>query len=322
MAFAAGILAGGRFSEIILSALSFSAPRAEENTCKTEFDEYVRLMNSSPKIGLALGGGGARGLAHIPLLEAFDELGIKPAVIAGCSMGALVGAAYAGGMSGRELREHGTRLLSKKIDMARHVFGYKHAKLGDIFSLKGLLSLHLDGQKLADIVLPDQLPQLIEDQKIPFKVIATDYERMEEVVFSSGSLLQAVGASIAIPGLISAPKINGRIHVDGGVKNPVPFDHVTEGMDFVVAIDVTGRPQPSQRVHPSNIEIAVGSLLIMFNELANLRRAQSPPDIYIIPEVDRFGAGDFFKVKEILAAAEPAKERLKRALELRLNAAS
>jgi NTE family protein len=277
---------------------------------------------SSPKIGLALGGGGARGLAHIPMLEAFDELGIKPAVIAGSSMGALVGAAYAGGMSGMELREHAIRLLSNKIDMARHVFGAKQAKLGDIFSLKGLMSLHLDGQKLADIALPDYLPQQIEDHKIPLKVIVTDFERMEEVVITSGSVLQAVGASIAIPGLIVAPKINDRIHVDGGVKNPVPFNHVSKGMDFVVAVDVTGKPRPIKRTHPSNIELAIGSLLIMFHELADLRRAQSPPDIYISPDVDQFGAGDFFKVKEMFAATDPSKEKLKRALELRLNAKS
>lgn len=276
-------------------------------------------MNTSPKIGLALGGGAARGLAHIPMLEAFDELGLKPSVIAGCSMGALVGAAYAGGMPAREIRDHATRLLSNKMDMAKHVFGFKKAKLGDIFSLKGFLSLHLDGQNLADIALPDYLPQLIENQKIPFKVVATDYERMEEVVFTSGSVLQAVGASIAIPGLISAPIIDGRIHVDGGVKNPVPFNHVTEGMDYVVAVDVTGRPKPVQNGHSSNLELAVGSMLIMFHELAKLRREQAPPDFYISPEVEHFSSGDFFKVKEIFAAAEPAKEKLKRALDLRFS---
>lgn len=278
-----------------------------------------RKMAQTLKIGLALGGGGARGLAHIPMLEAFDELGIKPAVIAGCSIGALVGAAYAGGMSGVELREHAIALLSNKVGMARHIFGAKQAKLSDLISLKGLRSLHFDGKKLADIALPDHLPQEIENQKIPLKIIATDFERMEEVVLTSGNILEAVGASIAIPGLISAPRINGRIHVDGGVKNPVPFDHVTEGMDLVVAIDVTGKPKPIKRTHPSNLELAVGSLLIMFHELANLRRAVAPPEIYITPDADQFGAGDFFKVKEIFASVEAGKSEFKRALELRLN---
>ncbi len=272
------------------------------------------------KIGLALGGGGARGLAHFPMLEAFDELGLKPAVIAGCSMGAVVGAAYAGGMSALEIREHALRLLSNKMEMARHVFTSKQARRSNIFSLKGLTSLHLDGQKLADIALPDHLPQLVEDQKIPLKLITVDFERMEEVVLTSGSILEAVGASIAIPSLIVAPRINGRIHVDGGVKNPVPFNHVTDGMDLVVAVDVTGKPKTISRAHPSNIELAVGSLLIMFNELAELRRIHSPPDIYISPQIDGFGAGDFFKVKEIFAASQNSKDQLKRELELRVKA--
>ena len=271
------------------------------------------------KIGLALGGGGARGLAHIPMLEAFDELGLKPAVIAGSSMGALIGAAYAGGMSGRELREHATKLLSNRMDMARHVFGAKQTKIGDIFSLKGLMSLQLDGQKLVDIALPDHLPQNLEEFSIPLKVVVTDFELMEEVVLTSGPVLQALGASIAVPGLIAAPRINGRIHVDGGVKNPVPFNHATEGMDIVVAVDVTGRTRPITKAQPSNLELAVGSILIMFHELADLRRAQAPPDIYISPAVDQFSSGDFFKVKEIFAAAAESKDRLKKSLELRIK---
>jgi NTE family protein len=223
-------------------------------------------------------------------------------------------------MSGREIRDHALSLLSRKMDMARHVFGAKQTKLGDIFSIKGLMSLHLDGQKLADIALPDHLPQRIEDQLIALKIIATDFESMEEVVLISGPILQAVGASIAIPGFIAAPRINGRIHVDGGVKNPVPFDHVREGMDFVVAVDVTGRPRPITRGHPTNIELAVGSLFIMFHELANLRKTQVPPDIYLTPDVDQFAATDFFKAKQIMDAAAPCKDKLKRSLELRFMA--
>ena len=276
-------------------------------------------MTTAPRIGLALGGGGARGLAHITMLEAFDELGITPTVIAGCSMGAVIGACYAAGMSAKELREHAQKLLSNRIEFARYVFGSRKTKLIDMFSLKGLLSLHLEGNKLADLALPDHLPQTFETTRIPFKVIATDFERMEEAVITSGSLVEAVGASIAIPGIISAPLINGRVHVDGGVVNPVPFDHVRRESDIVVAIDVTGKPRPLSNAKASNMELAVGSLLIMFNQLAESRRALSPPDIYIKPAVDQFGAGDFFKVTEMLAAAEPAKEQLKRALQLRLG---
>ncbi len=269
----------------------------------------------SRRIGLALGGGGARGLAHIALLEVFDEMGIVPTVIAGCSMGALVGACYAGGMSARELRAHAEALLNNRVDFARYVFGARKTRPLELLSLKGLASMHLDGERLADLGLPDHLPRNIEDTRIPLKIVACDYERMEEAVLTAGPLARAVGASIAIPGLIAAPHIDGRIHVDGGVVNPVPFDHVRDGVDLVVAIDVTGRPRPADSGKLGNMDLAIGSLLIMFNRLAELKRALSPPDIYVTPKVDQFGSGDFFRVREIIAAAEPAKDELRRKLE-------
>jgi NTE family protein len=272
------------------------------------------------RIGLALGGGGARGLAHIPMLEVFDDLGLKPAVIAGCSMGALVAACYAGGMSGKDLREHASQLLSNRIEFAKYVFGSRKTRIADLLSLKSFSALHLSGEKLADLALPDFLPKTIENTVIPLKLITADFELMEEVVLTSGSLVTGVGASIAIPGLITAPKINGRVHVDGGIVNPVPFDKVRDGMDIVVAIDVTGKPKPIGNGHASNMDLAIGSLLIMFNQLAETRRALSPPDIYIKPNVEQFGAGDFFRLRELLAAAEPAQEQLKRLLDKQVNA--
>jgi NTE family protein len=267
------------------------------------------------RVGLALGGGAARGLAHIPMLEAFDELGIKPTIIAGSSMGAFVAAAYAAGHSGNDLRNHALRLLANRTAMARHLFGSKKLRPNSLFSLQSLRSLHLDGRALADAGLPDDVPANIEDCLIPLRLVATDYVDMRERVFSTGNLRTAVGASIAIPGVISGAVIDGHIHVDGGVTNPVPFDHVREKCDIVVAIDVTGRPKSIATRNPSNIELAIGSVLIMFHELAKLRRAASPPDIYITPEVDAFGAGDFFRAEEIFKSAEAAKDRLKRDLE-------
>lgn len=274
---------------------------------------------SDPKIGLALGGGGARGLAHIPMLEVFDELGVKPAIIAGCSMGALIGAAYACGMTAKDMRVQAEKILGNRMGAARYVFGTRGSRIGDIFSLRGLLSLHLHGEKLVDLALPDSLVQNIEDTYIPLRIIATDFERMEERVLSQGSIIKAVAASIAIPGLIVGPRIDGNIYVDGGVTNPVPFNHVRQGMDIVVAIDVTGKPRALVRAHPTNMELAVGSMLIMFNQLAELRRAVSPPDIYIRPEVESFGSQEYFRPREIFEAAKASKDKLKRALELRMN---
>lgn len=274
---------------------------------------------SGPRIGLALGGGSARGLAHIPMLEAFDELGIKPAIIAGCSIGALIGAGYASGMTALEIRDRAEKLLSTRFAAARYVFGAKRARISDLLSLRGLGSLQIKGEKLVDLALPDELPKNIEDTRIPFKVVTTDYDRMEERVISSGNMVKAVAASLAVPGIITGPRYDGRVHVDGGVTNPVPFNHVREYCDIVVAIDVTGRPRPAKRAHHSNLELAVGSLLIMFHQVAELRRALAPPDIYIEPAVENFRGADFFKAKEMFEAAKPAKDRLKRALELRIK---
>ena len=274
---------------------------------------------SGPRIGLALGGGSARGLAHIPMLEAFDELGIKPAIIAGCSIGALIGAGYASGMTALEIRARTEKLLNNRFDAARYVFGAQRARLRDLLSLRGLGSLQIKGEKLVALALPDDLPENIEDTQIPFKVVTTDYDRMEERVIGKGNMVKAVAASLAIPGIITGPRFDDRVHVDGGVTNPVPFNHAREGCDIVVAIDVTGRPRPAKRAHHSNLELAVGSLLIMFHQVAVLRRALAPPDIYIEPAVDNFRGVDFFKAAEMFEAALPAKERLKRELEKRIN---
>jgi NTE family protein len=274
---------------------------------------------SDLRIGLALGGGSARGLAHIPLLEVFDELGIKPALIAGCSIGALVGAGYASGLSAKEIGEHTKRVLGNRMAAAKYVFGAKRAKISDLVSLRNIASFQIDGERLVGLAFPDGVAARVEDTRIPFKVITTDYVSLEERVIESGPMAEAVAASLAIPGIISAPVLNGRVHVDGGVTNPVPFDHVRAGMDIVVAIDVTGKPVSSGRAHPGNLELAIGSMQIMFRQIASLRRALNPPDIYIEPPIDEIAARDFFRAEEIIAQGAKAKDQLKRALELRLN---
>ncbi len=270
-------------------------------------------------IGLALGGGSARGLAHIPMLEAFDELGLKPKVIAGCSIGALVGAAYAGGMSAREIRERTEMLLTNRMGALRYAFREKRVNPFDLFALKGLASLHIQGETLAGIALPDTLPERIEDLSIPFKVIATDFDIMEERVIESGPLIKAVAASIAIPGIILGPEFDGHTFVDGSVTNPVPFNHVRQGIDIVVAIDVTGRPREANGTHRSNMELAVGSMLILFNQVAALRRALDPPDIYIRPAIESFTSTDFFRFKEVMEQAAAGKDQLKYELERHIS---
>jgi NTE family protein len=272
---------------------------------------------SELKIGLALGGGSARGLAHIPMLEVFDELGLRPSAIAGCSIGALIGAAYAGGLSAKDIRERAEMLLANRIGAMRYIMG--RAGIFELLAMRGFGSMHLQGETLAGLALPDTLPKHIEDLPIPFKIIATDFDDMCERVIEKGPLIKAVAASIAIPGVILGPQYDGHTYVDGGITNPLPCDRVREGSDIVVAIDVTGRPKPPVKKHRGNMELAVGSLLIMFHQVAALKRATQQPDIHIEPELNDFSAGDFFRLGDMLKAAQPAKDRLKRELEKRIS---
>ena len=118
---------------------------------------------SGLRIGLALGGGSARGLAHIPMLEVFDELGLKPSVIAGCSIGSLIGSAYAGGMSARDIRDHAEMLLTTASTRCAMSSAPSASTAFDLLALKGLASLHVQGEKLVELALPEGVPALIED---------------------------------------------------------------------------------------------------------------------------------------------------------------
>ena len=277
---------------------------------------------SSERIGLALGGGGARGLAHIAVIEVFDELGLKPAVIAGASMGALIGAAYASGVEPRIIRDHALRVLSSRIELTRLLFhpGEGRGVLDLIeFKLAGLMMM--SGEALVRLVMPPGVADLVEQAAIPLKIIATDFYGRSEVVIESGRMATAVAASIAIPGVISGPKIEGRVTVDGGICNPVPFDHVLAASDVTVAVDVIGGPVERRASGPTNFDLALGGSQILMRQIARLKREKLAPDIYIEPALDRFRVLDFFHAEDILAAARPAKEELKRQLEARVGRA-
>jgi len=276
---------------------------------------------TTPSIGLALGGGAARGLAHVVVLEALDELGIRPSIIAGASMGALVGASYASGIPAREIREHAVSVLGNRRRAARHMFAGGESNPLSLLNFSLSRPVLIDGPKLVNLVLPDGVASRIEETTIPFMVNATDFYGASEMVIREGDLRTAVAASIAIPGLIAAPPLHGKLVIDGAISNPVPFEHVNNsGCDIVIAVDVTGKPVPSsRRKRPGLTDLAFGATQIMQRQITRLMRESSPPDIYIKPAIDHFKAYDFFKIKDILAAAEPAREELKRQLGERLQ---
>ncbi len=273
---------------------------------------------TAPTIGLALGGGAARGLAHIVVLEALDALGVRPAVIAASSMGALVGAAYASGIPASDIRAHALDVLGNPRSAARRILtGGDRSPLSLLnFSLSR--PVMIDGARLVDLVLPEGVAERIEETEIPFLVTTTDFYAASEMLIREGDMRSAVAASIAIPGLIAAPKLKGRLLIDGAISNPVPFDHVREwGCDVVLAVEVTGQPVPDRRGkgrRPGVTELALGATQIMQLQIAALMRRLDPPDIWIDPPVDRFRAYDFLKAADILEAAEPVREQVIREL--------
>ena len=179
------------------------------------------------KVGLALGSGGARGIAHIAYLEVLDQLRIETSAIAGSSIGALVGALYAGGLSGRRMRDIAEGITLLDLPRFLDAPSFKEA-----FGIKG---------KKIEEWLREILPiRNFEDLPIPLRVVATDFWKGEQFVFSSGDIAQAVRASISIPGVFQPYELDGRVLVDGGVVNPVPFDLLDDLADFVIAIDVSG----------------------------------------------------------------------------------
>ena len=270
-------------------------------------------------IALALGAGGARGIAHVVVLEVLDELGLRPAVIAGSSMGAIIGAAYATGMSGSDLRAHLFKTLRRRQHVLARLMEARVGRFADLLR-RGLTNpVMVDAELMLGTFWPSDMPETFDELKIPLLVVATDFFAHEEVVLSSGPLRSAVAGSMAVPGLIRPVSRDGRVLVDGGAVNPLPFDLLFGRGATVVACDVVGGPISVANGMPSPFEAMFGSAQIMQGAItAKMLRAQAP-DVLIRPAIDSFRALDFFRFSQILDAAETLKDSLKRDLDRALN---
>lgn len=274
------------------------------------------LPTATPSIALALGGGGARGLAHILVLEVFDDLGLRPKLIAGTSIGALFGAAYASGMSARHIRALAEEMLSRRMDIARQLFQARSDPVQKLLNLFPLRSALLNSQTLLDLVFPTQIANDFAALAIPLRVVATDLGSRSAVILHSGALRPAVAASIAIPIVFQPVIIEGRTLVDGGLVNPLPFDLLAGDADITVAIDVSGAASEiAIGARPSAMVVAAQSLQILEKSITREKLKHTQPDVYIDVELDQYNALEFHKVKDILAASAPLKDRLKRHLE-------
>jgi NTE family protein len=274
-----------------------------------------QLPAKQPTIALALGGGGARGLAHILMIEALEELDVRPVIIAGTSIGAVFGAAYAAGLSAKLIRAHTEEILGQRFEFVRHLLSARADPVQRLFNFLPLRSALLNPAALLELLLPSRIPKDFAGLAIPLEVVATDFYAQTQVVLKDGSLPQAVAASMALPAIFQSVIVEGRPLMDGGLVNPLPFDLIAGRADITVAIDVSGAAREADGSNgPRAMEALFAATQILQRSIVREKLKSMRPDIYIDVDVYAFHALEFHKLKDVLAAAAPAKEALKQEL--------
>jgi NTE family protein len=270
------------------------------------------------KIGLALGGGGVRGFAHVLVLKALDDLGLRPSMIAGTSMGAIIGSMYASGMSGEAMlkmvREHSVL----KDDSLRMIYEKRDSLLEwlDVFTLTRERGGLIKAEGLFNMFVDEIKCETFEELEIPLIVIAADYWNAEEVVFDKGKLLSAIGASMAVPGVYPPVRLDDRVLIDGGVVNLVPYDHVMPHCDVTIAVDVGGSRFPGEKPVPNVMESLLGTIDVMQEAMLNNKLKRDPPDIFIHPEIKGVRMMDFTSIEEVLDQSQSVIDELVEKLKL------
>ena len=266
----------------ITGPVATDAPELETTPVASPLPEASPTPTPSPtpvplpklRVGLALGGGAAKGFAHIGVIKMLEAHGIKADVVTGTSAGSVVGSLYASGMGPYELQ---TR-----------AFSLDESQIRDIRILSGGL---IKGQKLQDFVNQLLHNRSFEKLAKPFAAVATELDTGRRVVFGRGNVGQAVRASSSIPGVFEPVVINGKKYVDGGVVCPVPVDAAREmGADFVIAVDISKKAGDSKQAK-SMLGIMGQSIAIMGQRLGEIELARA--DVVIRPRVGQIGAADF-----------------------------
>lgn len=271
-----------------------------------------------PTVAVAFGGGGARGLAHIHIIETLDELGITPVAIAGSSIGAIMGAGMAAGMRGEEVRDYTLSVVGNKAAVANRIWSLRPASMRDAVS-NGIRLGQFNLERVLGAFLPPAVPQDFADLKIPMKVTVTDYYGQEEVIVEDGDLFQALAASSAIPAVFMPVRLNGRVMIDGGISNPVPYENLMGIADIVIGIDVVGAPEGDGTHIPNRVESIFGSGQLMMQTSISLKLKLQQPHIFLRPAVGRFGVLDFLKARDILAISAGIRDELKYALDREIS---
>ncbi|MDR1616378.1 MAG: patatin-like phospholipase family protein [Syntrophomonadaceae bacterium] len=256
-------------------------------------------MENRPKIGVALGSGSARGLAHIGVLQVLTENSIPVDLIAGCSMGAMVGGIYATGADMKMLGK-----MAENID-AKMFFDISYPRMGFIAGekVKKLLSLLTKNKNF-------------EDLDIPFYAVATDLISGQRVVLNEGSVMEAIRASISIPGVFQPVKKDGMVLVDGAVTDLLPIEVAkSHGADIIIAVEVNYTHSKETEIN-SILDVLMTSLDIMQRVQFDL--VEPKADILLKPKVGHFAPWDFGSVKQLIdlgrAETEPYIMKIKEML--------
>jgi NTE family protein len=266
-----------------------------------------------------LGGGGAKGLAHILMLQTLDAAGVRPAAIAGTSIGAIMAVLYAAGKTGDEIHAGITELVATPKTL------YQAIEAKQLFAWLDYLDLEIGRGSILQVDrFLDDLEQAMgvsrfEELQIPTKIVATDFWQREEVVFESGPIIPAVAASFAIPGIFKPVVMGDRVLIDGGSVNPLPYDLLAEQCDLVIAIDVMGQRRPEEGLLPSYSETLFNTFQIAEKSIIREKFKRRPPDIYVEVAVEGVRALDFHKVDAIYEQARPAQRELQALLAEKLG---
>jgi NTE family protein len=241
-----------------------------------------------PRVGLALGGGAARGFAHIGVIQVLEEAGIRPALVAGTSAGSLVAAIYASGKSGAQLQQVAETMEEASIADWTLPFGGR-----------GMLR----GEALARYVNTQVGSKLIESMPMPLGVLATDLRSGESVLFQRGDTGTAVRASSAVPAVFQPVKIAGREYVDGGLVSPVPVRAARSmGAEVVIAVDISSPPEGN--LAGGTLDVLMQTFSIMGKSINSLELKDA--DVVVRPALQGISSSDFKARKRSIESGRQA----------------
>jgi NTE family protein len=294
----------------------------------------MKLIADRIRVGLALGGGAARGLAHLGILRVLEEEGIAIGAIAGTSMGALIGGVYALRPDAREVRARVLEVLFSKDFLRVKVEYMKALREVKESSVFRTFTNYVRRTVFHNVVLnrqsflpPDRYTRyisafvgnrLIEETLIPFAAVATDIRSGEEVVITRGSMRTAVAASCAIPGILPPVSVDGLMLVDGGWVDQVPVGPVTAlGADVVIAVEIGADIEDSDGLLRNGLEMVLRANAITRNTLCRLQLSRA--DFLIRPATESIVWADFKRAEEAIACGEAAARAAMPAIRAALN---